>query len=120
MPASSWGDAARRARRVRSWGVPDDLTIPLDTTGEPAGTGGVLGVFRRWGAGNGSAAISFSMLEELFGPTKHQARIEVEAQRRLAQPVPAPTDPPDLAESDPAAPDRPRGRFTGIVVVRRP
>jgi hypothetical protein len=97
------------------WVVPDDLTVPLDTTGEPAGIGGVLGLFRRWGAGNGSAAISFSMIEELFGPTKHQARIEVEAQRRLARPVPAPTDPPDLPEPGPDA----AGRFNGTVVIRR-
>jgi hypothetical protein len=101
------------------WAMPDDLAVPLDTTGEPAGIGGVLGAFRRWGAGNGSAAIS-SMIEELFGPTKHQARIEVEAQRSLARPVPAPTDPPpDLPEPGAEAPDRRRGRFTGIVVIRR-
>jgi hypothetical protein len=96
--------------------VPDDLTVPLDPTGEPAGTGGVLGMFRRWDAGNGSAAISFSMVEELFGPTKHQARIEVEAQRRLARPVPVPTDPPDLPAPDPEATGQ---RFNGILVVRR-
>jgi len=99
--------------------MPNDLAVPRDTTGEPAGTGGVLGVIRRWGAGNGSAAISLSMVEEMFGPTKHQARIEVEAQRSLARPVPAPTDPPDLPESGAEAPGRRRGRFTGIVVIRR-
>jgi hypothetical protein len=106
---------------VAGWevAVPDDLAVPLDTTRELAGTGGVLGLFRRWGAGNGSAAISFAMIEELFGPTKHQARIEVEAQRSLARPVPAPTDPPDLPESRAEAPGRHRGRFAGIVVIRR-
>lgn len=106
---------------VAAWEVamPDDLAVPLDTTGEQTGTGGVLGVFRRWGAGNGSAAISFSMIEELFGPTKHQARIEIEAQRSLARPVPAPTNPPDLTESGAEAAGRRRGRFTGVVVIRR-
>ena len=74
----------------------EDLTVPVDAAGVPSHTGGVLGLFRKWGAGSGSAAISFSLVEELFGPTKHQARIEVEAQRRLARPVPAPTDPPEL------------------------
>ena len=98
-------------------GVLDDASVPLDVCGEPSRAGGVLGAFRRWGAGSGSAAISFSMIEELFGPTRHQARIEVEAQRRLARPVPAPTDPPDLPESDHDASAR---RFTGIVVIRRP
>jgi hypothetical protein len=100
--------------------VEEDLTVPVDATGGPSHTGGVLGAFRRWGTGSGSAAISFSMLEELFGPTKHQARIEVEAQRRLAQPVPAPTDPPELSEPDPDGSARPRTRFSGTVRVRRP
>jgi hypothetical protein len=59
------------------------------------------------------------MVEELFGPTKHQARIEVEAQRRLARPVPAPTDPPDAPEPHPEAAGRRRGRFTGIFVIDR-
>jgi hypothetical protein len=100
--------------------VEEDLTVPVDATGEPSRTGGVLGAFRRWGAGSGSAAISFSIFEELFGPAKHRARIEIEAQRRLAQPIAAPTDPPELSESDPAVQGRPRGRFAGRVVVRRP
>jgi hypothetical protein len=100
--------------------VEEDLTVPVDATGEPACTGGLLGLFRRWGAGNGSAAISLSVIEELFGPTRHQARIEVEAQRRLARPVPAPTDPPELPESDPEGPARPRTRFTGTVVIPPP
>jgi hypothetical protein len=100
--------------------VAEDLTVPLDAIGEPSQTGGLLGLFRKWGSGSGSAAISFSLVEELFGPTKHQARIEMEAQRRLAQPVPAPTDPPELSESDPATRSKPQGRFAGRVVVRRP
>jgi len=100
--------------------VAEDLTVPVDATAEFSHTGGVLGLFRKWGAGSGSAAISFSLVEELFGPTRHQARIEVEAQRRLARPVPAPTDPPELSEPGPDGSAQPRNRFTGTVVVRRP
>lgn len=100
--------------------MPDDLTVPLDATGEPAGTGRVFGAFRRWGAGKGRVALSLSVFEELYGPTRHQARIEVEEQRRLSQPSPAPTEPPELAEPAASAPGRRRGRFKGIVVVRRP
>jgi hypothetical protein len=55
--------------------------------------------FRRWGTGRGSAAISFSMVEELFGPSRHEARVVQEAQRLAAEPVPAPGDPPDLPAS---------------------
>jgi hypothetical protein len=99
--------------------VVEDLTFPLDATGEPAGTGRVFGAFRRWGAGKGRVAVSFSVFEELYGPTRHQARIEVEAQRRVGRPAPAPTDPPELPGGGPAAPGRPRGRFSGTVVVPR-
>ncbi|MGZ4595776.1 MAG: hypothetical protein ACXV3V_02520 [Actinomycetes bacterium] len=94
----------------------EGLPVPSDATREPQYAGGVfcrLGrLFRRWGG------LSVPVIEELYGPSRHQARIEVEQQRRLAQPSPAPTDPPQLPEPGTRASGRPRGRFTGVVVVR--
>ena len=73
----------------------DDLTPPTDDTGRPARTGGLLGLLRRWGGRSAGVNASFAMVEELFGPTRHQARIEIEQQKGLAQPAPAPGDPPE-------------------------
>jgi hypothetical protein len=99
--------------------VVEDLAVPVDTTGEPAGTGRVFAAFRRWGAGSGGrVALSFSVFDELYGPNRHQARIEVEEQRRVGRPAPSPTGPPELPELGPATPDRLRERFQGTVVVR--
>ena len=61
----------------------------------------VLQWLRRGARGSGSAAISFSIVEELFAPSRHQARVVMEAQQRAAEPVPAPADPPDLPPSVP-------------------
>ena len=93
-----------------------DVPDPSAETGQPSRGGGVLGLLRRLGgAGRGSAAVSFSMVEELFGPTRHRARIEIEAQRSQAEPSPAPTDPPERPDQDPPA----AGRFRGRLVLRR-
>ena len=73
------------------------------------------GVFRRLAASAGSVGTSFSVFEEIYGPTKHEARIEVEAQRRIGKPAPAPADPPDLqpADGDPAG-----SRFSSRIVIQ--
>jgi hypothetical protein len=39
------------------------------------------------------------MVEELFGPSRHDARVVQEAQQLVGEPVPAPSDPPDLPGS---------------------
>ena len=94
----------------------EGLPVPSDATRESEYAGGVLcrlgRLFRRWGG------LSIPVIEELYGPSRHQARIEVEQQRRLARPSPAPTDPPEQPEPRPPASGRARGRFTGFVVVR--
>jgi hypothetical protein len=82
------------------------------------------GVFRRLsGDTKGSAANAFSAIEELFGPAKREARIEIEAQRRIGRRAPAPGDPPYLILPDDGG-DRTDGddvadgaRFAGTVVI---
>ncbi len=78
------------------------------------------GVFRRLsGDTRGSAANAFSAIEELFGPAKREARIEVEAQRRIGRRAPAPGDPPYLIDADDVdAADA--ARFAGTVVIALP
>lgn len=94
----------------------DDLPVP----GDPAtGSRRTSGVFRRWCAGKGRVALSFSVFEELYGPSRHEARIEMEEQKRVERPSPSPTDPPELPAPGSAVVSRPRGRFQGIVVLRR-
>lgn len=88
-----------------------------DAAGGRPPTGGVFRLFRRWYAGKGRAALSFSLVEELFGPSRHEARIMMEEQQRVGRLAPAPTDPPELPEPDPAAVIRPTGRSKQIVVA---
>lgn len=60
-------------------------------------------LFRRLNFGKkGGVAVAFSVAEELWGPSKHDARVVVEAQQRVGAPAPAPADPPDLAASLPS------------------
>ena len=93
--------------------------VPADDTGpdedhKPLPDGGFRR-FRRLMLGTGSAGTSFSVFEEIFAPTRHQARIEIEAQTRAVKPAPAPTDPPELEPPGPGA----TRRFEGRVVIRR-
>jgi hypothetical protein len=44
--------------------------------------------FRRLMLGSGSIGTSFSVFEEIFAPTRHQARIEILAQSRAVRPAP--------------------------------
>jgi hypothetical protein len=74
-------------------------------------------LFRQLVLRSGSAGTSFSAFEEIFAPTRHQARIEIQAQSRLVKPAPAPTDPPELEPPGPGTNDRFQGR---VVVHRRP
>lgn len=91
--------------------------VPSGAADEPPFTGGV---FRRWSElSRRLGGLSVPVIEELYGPSRHQARMEVEEQRRLAEPAPSPTDPPELPPAGPAAPGRTRSRFAGVVVVRR-
>jgi hypothetical protein len=57
------------------------------------------------------------MVEELFGPSRHNARIVIEQQRSDARLAPAPADPPDLPGpvpfvkvEEPAVPDERNSR----------
>lgn len=90
--------------------------VPSGAADEPPFTGGV---FRRWSQlSRRLGGLSVPVIEELYGPSRHQARMEVEEQRRLAEPAPSPTDPPELPPEGPAAPGRTPSRFTGVLVVR--
>jgi hypothetical protein len=51
------------------------------------------GVFRWLRNHFGSATPSVLLVEELFAPSRHQARMEIEAQPRVSLSAPAPTDP---------------------------
>jgi len=77
------------------------------------------GVFRRLaGDTRGGAANAFTAIEELFGPAKREARIEIEQQRRVGKRAPAPGDPPTLVTNDDEDGDAPR--FAGTVVIQAP
>ncbi len=76
---------------------------------------------RRLSGGTRGMAGAFSALEQFYAPANARARQEIEEQRHIGRPAPAPTDPPDL---DPV-PDAPAGgpppvRFRGRITVRRP
>jgi hypothetical protein len=73
------------------------------------------GVFRWLRNHSGSATPSVFLVEELFAPSRHQARMEIEAQRRVSRPAPAPTDPPNL--EPPGSPGS-NDRFRGRIVIR--
>jgi hypothetical protein len=45
-------------------------------------------IARRWG-------VAVPVIEELYGPSRHEARTQVEERQQAARPAPAPTDPPD-------------------------
>lgn len=70
-----------------------------DGDDEPPLSGGVFRrlskLLGRWGG------VSVPVIEEVYGPTRHQARQQVQEQRQAAEPSPSPADPP----ADPAAPD---------------
>ena len=77
------------------------------------------GVFRRLaGDTRGGAAHAFSAIEELFGPAKREARVEIEQQRRVGERAPAPGDPPNLVTNESDDDDVPR--FAGTVVIEAP
>ena len=71
------------------------------------------GIMRRLGAGTRGAAGVFSVVEQVFAPNARDARRDLEEQRRVGRPAPAPTDPPELSPA-------PGGRFRGRIVIRRP
>lgn len=95
----------------------DDLGEPPEgTDGDQPGVdeqpqGG--GIMRRLGAGTRGTAGVFSVFEQVFAPNAHDARRDLQEQRRIGRPAPAPTDPPDLSPT-------PGGRFRGRIVIRRP
>lgn len=96
--------AAPRARELPA--------TPIDQ--EPLGGG----LMRRIAAGTkGVAPGAFSVLEEVFAPTHHKAREEIEEQRRVGRPAPSPSDPPRI-EPAPGAGDDPATRFHGRIVFR--
>jgi hypothetical protein len=105
-------DAADDDAAEDSW-ADDDGPVSTRADLGPAPSGGV---FRRLAASRGAAAMSsFNVYEEVFAPTRHQARLEIEHQRRVGRPTAAPTDPPDL---DRQGLGRPPSRFAGRVVLR--
>lgn len=60
------------------------------------------GIFRRLGKLLGRwGGVSVPVIEELYGPTRNQARQQVQEQRQAAEPSPSPADPP----AGSAAPD---------------
>jgi hypothetical protein len=93
------------------------VTAASGSTEEPPLAGGVFQrlstFFGRWGG------LSVPVVEELYGPTRHQARLDVEEQRRAAAPIPAPTDPPEFTDVARKT-GRASRRFHGLVVLRRP
>jgi hypothetical protein len=90
-----------------------------DAAEVPSGRGvlrfGGRGVFRRWGG------TSVSIVEELFGPARKEARDQVEEQKRIGAQAAAPTDPLELDTSLPTdgAAGRSR-RFNGRITLRGP
>lgn len=82
------------------------MTLVSHMADEPPLAGGVFRrcseLVGRWGG------LSVPVIEEIYGPSRHQARIQVEEQRRVVQPSASPTDP-----------GRSGRRFTGTVVLRR-
>jgi predicted enzyme related to lactoylglutathione lyase len=54
------------------------------------------GVIRWLTEGSRSAGTPFSVFEEIFAPTRHEANLLLEAQRLVGAPAPAPSDPPFL------------------------
>jgi hypothetical protein len=73
------------------------------------------GLFTRLNPGKGTAALSFSALEEIFAPSRHEARAEIEQQRRVGEPAPAPADP-----FEPPSNRQGPKRFHGTIVIRKP
>jgi hypothetical protein len=88
---------------------------PADEEPPPAG-----GVFRRFAPGAGGFGNALGAVEEIFAPARHEARIQLEEQKRVGKLAPAPGDPPDLAEPEPARSARPGQRFKGTVKIPRP
>ncbi len=62
-----------------------------------------------------SGGSTFSVFEEIFQPSRHEANLLLEAQRLVGQPAPAPSDPPFL---EPVGPEDSADRFRGRVVIR--
>ena len=73
------------------------------------------GVMRRLSAKGAGFAGAFSAIDQIYAPAHYDARQEIEEQRRVGTPAPAPTDPPDLK---PASGTDPASRFRGTVVIR--
>jgi len=94
-----------------------DRPITRDEDGKTP-SAGFFRRFRQLVQGSGSAGTSFSVFEEIFAPTRHQARVEIQAQQRAVKPAPAPTDPPDLEPPGPGG--KAADRYQGRVVIRRP
>jgi hypothetical protein len=72
---------------------------------------------RRLAAGTGGLSGVIGVFDQLWAPTHHQARQELEEQRHIGRPAPSPTDPPDLTPDPDAGP---AGRFSGSIVLHRP
>jgi hypothetical protein len=73
------------------------------------------GVMRRLSTKGAGFAGAFSAIDQIYAPAHYDARQEIEEQRRVGKPAPAPTDPPDLK---PASGTDPASRFRGRVVIR--
>jgi hypothetical protein len=89
----------------------DDLAREQLALAEPNGSPGLL---RRM-ATHSSGGHPFSVFEEIYAPTRHEANLLMEAQRLVGAPAPAPSDPPFL---EPVGPEAAADRFRGRVVIR--
>jgi len=72
------------------------------------------GVMRRLSTKGAGFAGAFSAIDQIYAPAHYDARQEIEEQRRIGKPAPAPTDPPDLK---PASGTDPASRFRGRIVL---
>jgi hypothetical protein len=91
----------------------DDLAREYLALGQPERP---LGLIRRMAAGSTGGGTFFSVFEEIYAPTRHEANLAIEAQRLVGAPAPAPTDPPAL---EPVGRDGELGKFRGRVVIRK-
>jgi hypothetical protein len=113
--------ARRQARREHSepGQDPDDVLAHDDLAREQlalAEPNGSPGLLRRM-ATHSSGGHPFSVFEEIYAPTRHEANLLMEVQRLVGAPAPAPGDPPFL---EPVGPEATADRFRGRVVIRKP
>jgi len=69
---------------------------------------------RRLSAKGAGFAGAFSAIDQIWAPAHYDARQEIEEQRRVGTPAPAPTDPPGLK---PVSGTDPASRFRGRIVI---